>query len=256
MRVLRYIAVLVCAATGGQAQPAIDLQSVEVGTEYESVSGDFTDTRGVNGQAVLGGIGGTWRLEWGAQERFGEAGVIFGVGHSRLLSRTWVAHGFVGSSTAGAYHARLRAGAEVGRKWGRRGPLVTSLGAQVHDARDVHRDIVLTAEAAYYAGPFVVQFGNRYTISTPGDARGHYVHAALTHQRPGARSVSFRAGAGHEAYLLVEPFTARVEFPSWEAGLTWTEPVFKSWSVKARVSLYRNPYYERGGLGLGVLRRF
>lgn len=257
MRVLRYLVFLVaCSAVSALAQPGVHLRSVEAGTEYESVSGGFADTRGVRSQAILGGGGGTWRVEWGAQERFGEGGVVFGVGHSRFLGRRWVGSAYVGSSTAGAYHARLRAGAEIGRMWGSRKQFVTRLGAWVHDARDVHRDAVITAEGAYYTGPVVMQLTGRYTISTPGDARGHYVHAALTHSRPEGRSVSGRLGVGREAYLLVEPLTAEVEFRSWEAGLTWVEPVYRRWSLALRATLYHNPYYERAGVGVGVLRLF
>ncbi len=257
MCVLRSIVLaLACFGASALAQPAIHLHSVEVGTEYESVSGGFTDTRGISSQAILGGGGGTWRLQWGAQERFGEGGVVFGVGHSRFLGRKWIGSASLGSSTAGAYHARLRAGVEVGRKWGAREQFVTSLGASFHDARDVHHDVVLNAEALYYTGLVVLQLSSRYTISTPGDARGHYVHAALTHSRPGQRSVAGRIGFGREAYLRVEPLTAEIEFRSWEAGLTWIEPVYQRWSLAVRATLYHNPYYDRAGLGLGVLHRF
>ncbi|MEM1042531.1 MAG: YaiO family outer membrane beta-barrel protein [Bacteroidota bacterium] len=230
--------------------------SVEAATEYESVSGGFADTRGVSSHTILSGGGGTWRLQWSAQERFGEGGVVFGVDHARLLGRTWVASASAGSSTAGAYHARLRASAELGRKWGSRQQIVTTLGIGYHDARDVNHDVILRAEAAYYTGPLVVQLGNRYTISSPGDARGTYVHAALTYSRPDARSISGRIGLGREAYLRVEPLAVEVAFRSWELGMTWTEPVRGRWHLTARATLYHNPFYDRAGLSLGVLRRF
>ena len=254
---LSLLALGVCLVAGpSDAQTPVRLVSAEIGGEYESVSAGFADTRGTHGRLVLAAGGGTWRLEGAAQERFGEGGLLFGIGHTRVLRGRWVASGYVGGSSAGAFHARVRAGAELGRKWGARQEIVTTVGGWVYDARDVHRDAVFTAESAYYVRRWVVQVGGRLTLSTPGDMLGHYVYASLSHGRPGTREIVVRGGGGYEAYQLVGPLVADVGFQSWEAGASWLEPVGRGWALALRATAYRNPFYTRAGLGIGIARRF
>lgn len=244
---------LLLASASVQAQaPLVDL---EIGAEFEHVSDGFPNTRGVWSRATFWQAGGTWRAEWGSQERFGESGMLVGLGHTRGLSRRWVGSVYLGGSTEGRYHARVRAGAEVAYKAGSREQIVTTVGAWFHDARTVHRDYSGRAEVAYYSGPWLLQAGARYTVSTPGDARGYRAEAAVTLQPSERHSLALAASAGREAYQLVEPFTAEVEFPSWEASLTWKAPLTERWGTVVRANAYRNPYYIRAGVSAGLSLR-
>lgn len=244
------------AAPCAQAQDGLRISALEIGTRYESISGPFSDGKGVYARAVLAGLGGTWRMESDAIDRFGDSGVIYGVGHTRTLSPRVFVSGYVGSSTTGDYLPRFRVGAEVARKWGPTQGVVTSAGLWMIDARDVHRDMQATAEVSVYAKNAILQLGTRGTLSTPGDALGYAAHAALTLGAPDGRSITGRLSFGREAYLLVEPFTADVEFHSGEASLMIQQPLTDTWQLQLRAGHYRNPYYGRTGIEGGIRYRF
>ena len=255
MRTLLIAFLFLSAARLVQAQDGVRVDAIEVGGRYESLTGPYTDGRGAYVRAIVTSPGSTWRLESDAQERFGDRGVVYGVGHTRTLSPRVYVSGYLGSSTTGAYLPRLRAGAEVARKWGARQAVVTSAGLWMVDARDVHRDLMATTEVMVYAGKAVLQLGARGTLSTPGDQLGYGVHAALTVGAPDGRSFTGRLAYGREAYLLIEPLTAQVEFPSGEASLMWQEPLTDVWHLRIRAGHYQNPYYARSGVEAGVVYR-
>lgn len=240
-----------------RAQGPGPLSYVEAGASAETLTGPYADGRGGYVRATLVRPGATWRAEWALQERFGEAGAVFGAGHTRELGGQSFASAYVGSSAGTRFEPRLRAGVDVGHRWGARRALVTTAGAWVYDAPDEHRDLAAVAEAAYYAaGGVVVQAGARVTRSAPGPVWSPYAHAAVTHTGPGGRALSLRVAGGREGYLLVAPDPLEVGFASWEAQAAWRQPVGARLGVQTRAGHYRNPHYTRTSAEVGLYVRF
>ena len=237
---------------------ALRVQSLEVGARAERATADLPGGGGAS-LALLARdrAGGVWRADLDRATRFGETGVVGGLGYTRAFGRLRTAS-FVGSSTGGAYHARLRTAAALGVALGARERLVLTGTATYVDARDVHRDFVATLEAAAYPSPgLVAQAGVQVARSEPGGALGVAALGALVIGTPGARGVSARARFGREAYLLVAPPDGSfpdtdVSFLSGDASLAWREPLGDALGVRLGAGLYVNPYYTRTTLEAGL----
>ena len=241
-----------------EAPPPLRVERVEVGVRVERAGAGLPGGGGPTASVVaIDRAGAMWRLDVEHTARFGETGVVGGVGYARAFGRVRTA-AFAGSSTAGLYHARLRSAATLGVALGERQRFVVSGTLAYVDARDVHQDVVGTAElAAYLAPDFVAQLGAQLTHSDPGGAVGLAGLAAVTVGRPDARAVTARARYGREAYLLVAapdgsfPDTD-VAFRSADAMLTWREPLGDALGARIGAGVYVNPYYARTTLEAGL----
>ncbi|HLA63836.1 MAG TPA: YaiO family outer membrane beta-barrel protein [Rhodothermales bacterium] len=258
-RATRHLALLVALLLTVAAIPAAAQAQnlVEVGASADAFTGGFADGRGLYARTEIVRPVGVWRAEWGVRERFGEAGTVFGVGHQRELGHGAFASVSVGSSAGSRFESRVRAGAEVGARWGPSRRLVTTAGVWYYAAADEHRDVAVTAEAALYPAPGVVlQAGGRFTRSAPGPVWTPYGYAAVTLGRPGRASFALRAATGREGYLLAAPTPLEVDFSSYEVSATWRQPIGPRYGVQVRASHYGNPAYQRTGAELGVFARF
>ena len=246
------------APPSADAVPALRVTRVEAGLRLERAGGGLPGGGGPTAAVIaVDRAGASWRLDVEHTARFGETGVVAGVGYARAFGRLRTA-AFAGSSTAGLYHARLRTAGTVGVAVGARQQVVLSGTLAYVDARDVHEDWVGTVEVAAYAAPdLVAQLGAQLTHSDPGDAVGVAGVAAVTVGRPDARAVTARARYGNEAYLLVAapdgsfPDTD-VAFRSADAMLTWREPVTDALGVRLGAGVYVNPFYARTLLEAGL----
>lgn len=240
------------------AVPALRVRRVEAGLRVERAGAGLPGGGGPTAVVLLEDrTGATWRLDTEHSARFGERGIVAGIGYARALGR-WRAAGFAGSSTAGIYHARLRTAAAIGYAVGARQQVVLNGTVAYVDARDVHRDVVGTAEAVAYLAPdFVVQAGVQVTHSDPGSAVGVAGLGAVVVGRPDGRSLSARGRYGREAYLLVAapdgsfPDTD-VAFTSADAMVTWREPLGEAVGVRLGGGVYVNPYYARATVEAGL----
>ena len=232
------------------AQPA----RIDVQAGVERLSGPYDDGRVLRLAYVTPGPeGGAWRVDADLSHRFGEGGLGLGIHHARDVGGRWTVAGYAGTGTNNVYLPRFRAGVEGGRKWGPR--WVTAVGVGVFDAYDVHRDLLVHAEARRYGERWVLQGGGRVTVSSPGAAVGAQASVAATHISPRGRWVTARLAGGHEAWLVVEPAPLRVGFESVEASLAVRQPVVGAVGVLASATHLRNPYYTRTALEAGVTLR-
>ncbi len=234
-------------ASLAQAQPA----RMDVWAGVQQVSEPYEDGRALRLAYVTPGpSGGSWRVDADLESRFGEGGLGLGLHHARDIGSRWTAAAYAGTGTDNIFLPRFRAGVEGGRKWGQN--WVTAVGVGVFDAHDVHRDLILHVEARRFSERWVLQGGGRLTVSTPGTELGATATLAATHISPGGRWITARLAAGREAWLVVVPTPLQVGFLSAEGALQIRQPVAGGLSVLASATHYRNPYYTRTGLEVGV----
>lgn len=234
-------------ASAAQAQPA----RVDVWAGVQQVSEPYEDGRALRVAIITPSPdGGSWRIDADLESRFGEGGLSLGVHHARDIGSRWTGAAYAGTGTDNVFMPRLRAGVEGGRKWGQR--WVTAVGVGVFDAHDVHRDLIVHAEARRFGDRWMLQGGGRLTVSTPGSEIGATATLAVTHLSPRGRWITARLAAGREAWLVVDPAPLQVGFLSAEAALQVRQPVGGRMSVLAGASHYRNPYYTRTGLEAGL----
>lgn len=234
-------------ASSSRAQPArIDLLA-----GVQQLSEPYEDGRALRLAYITPGpSGGSWRIDADLESRFGERGLGLGLYHARDLGDRWTASAYAGTGTDNIFLPRFRAGVEGGRKWGSR--WVTAVGVGVFDAHDIHRDLLIHAEARRFGERWMLQGGGRLAVSTPGPELGAMANVAVTRISPRGRWITARLTGGREAWLVVEPAPLQVGFLSVEGALEVRQPVAGGLGVMARSTHYRNPYYTRTGLEAGL----
>jgi len=224
---------------------------IDVWAGVQQVSAPYEDGRVLRLAYITPGPdGGSWRIDADLESRFGEQGLGLGIQHARDIGSRWTAAAYAGTGTDNFFMPRVRAGVEGGRKWGQN--WVTAVGVGVFDAHDVHRDLILHAEARRFGKRWMLQGGGRLTMSTPGPEIGATATLAATHISPRGRWITARLAAGREAWLVVEPAALQVGFLSAEGALQIRQPVAGGLGVLASATHYRNPYYTRTGFEAGV----
>jgi YaiO family outer membrane protein len=198
-----------------------------------------------------------WSYEIVHQDEHGDDGVFFGLGNTHTFDPDWYTAVSLGTSAGGFFYPRFRADAFVNRKWLEGRNLVTTLGVGYFDAKDVHYDVSFFAGVAYYfTAPWIVEGGLRYNLSYPGAVAAPAPFLAVTYGRNKEHYVTLRAGIGREAYQLVGPSQALVDFQSEVVTLTWRQWLTQEWGFRVSAEYYNNPFYERHGVEIGVFRDF
>ncbi len=199
----------------------------------------------------------TWLGEVVYAERFGDTGTFFSVGNTHIFTEDWYSAVAVGGSSGGFFWPRFRIDAFFNRKWLEQRNLVTSLGVGYYDAKDVHHDYSLSLGATYYfEAPWIVEGGIRFNLSEPGSVKSTSQFIAVTYGRNKQHYVVGRYGFGREAYQVVGPSEVITDFYSRVVSLTWRQWIGRDWGLNAMAEHYRNPFYERNGVEVGIFVDF
>jgi YaiO family outer membrane protein len=245
--------------TAAAAPPTLTLGGyVEVGASYAALTAGEPDWRGGYLRGALDiGRRNTVLYEVTGAQRFDDEGVFFGLGLTHTIDPDWYATVSAGTSAGGFFFPRFRVDGFLNRKWLERRQLVTTLGLGYYDAKDVHHDWSFFLGGAYYfEAPWIVEGGLRVTLSNPGAVAGYQPFLAVTYGRYKAFYLTARAGGGNEAYQVVGPDTALVDFRSQTASLTWRHWLGRDWGFRASAEYYHNPTYQRVGIEFGLFRDF
>ncbi len=238
--------------TAGPASPRV----LELGAFAHQVSDDLGDWLGVAARVVAGDRLGAWYLEAIGQEAFGDRGAYASVARRLSLPAAFTVMAGVGGGSGAFVFPDVRADLSVGRAWGPRRNVLTTVGGTVVNAKRGYRDQSFFASLAGYFPGGAVEAGVRTTRSDPGEVTSQRVFGALTLGREGHRLVVLRASGGEEGYQLLGLARAINAFSSDEQALAWREWVSPSTGLTLGVEHYRNPAYTRVGVTLGVFRHF
>ena len=116
-----------------------------------------------------------------------------------------------------------------------------------------------TAQAHFrlmYPPQWIVEGGVRLNNSSPGSVNSVAQFLAVTQGRDRHHYLILRLGAGHEAYELIAPSSALVNFPSQEVSLTWRQWLSRDWGFTLGGGYYRNSAYRRTGVTVGSFKTF
>ncbi len=199
-----------------------------------------------------------WNLA--SQRHFGETGTVGALTAVHDFSPDW--YGMLGISGATAsFQNRYRVDVGAFRKWGAERRWVTGI-ALMHAASGdhIHHDNALRATLLYYApSGWTGETGVSVNRSSPGSVTSTRVFVAATAGQAGRHTVALRLEHGQEGYLPVaagQSWPADVRFRSTEATLQWRQWITPRWGYVLGTQLYRNPYYHRAGLQVGVFMDF
>jgi len=230
---------------------------VEVGSGYRQLTNGFGDWSGGYARAVFATGRNIWNAEVNGQHEFGGGGVYLAAGDTYNFNSDWYASLTLGSSVGGFFWPRFRADAFVNRKWSGRKQFITTLGYGYYASKDVHRDqSVFIGTVYYFRGPWIIEDGVRFNVSTPGVVFSPAGFAAVTQGRNKHHYVTVNAGFGQEAYQIVGPTTVLTRFPSQNITTTWRQWTGKTWGFNLVGDYYHSPFYERGGGSFGFFKEF
>ena len=230
---------------------------VEVGSGYRQLTNGFGDWSGGYARAVFATGRNIWNAEVNGQHEFGGGGVYLAAGDTYNFNSDWYASLTLGSSVGGFFWPRFRADAFVNRKWSGRKQFITTLGYGYYASKDVHRDqSVFIGTVYYFRGPWIIEDGVRFNVSSPGVVFSPAGFAAVTQGRNKHHYVTVNAGFGQEAYQIVGPATVLTRFPSQNITTTWRQWTGKTWGFNLVGDYYHSRFYERGGGSFGFFKEF
>lgn len=228
---------------------------IEANALYQPVTNDYGDWQGGYVRAVMPGVRDTWYADALALSAFGERGVQVGAAQRHDWSPRFFQ--FLGASigSGAAIMPRVRADASLGARWGAARRLQTTAGlSYVRSVTELY-DVAALASVAWYApGGLMLESGVRYNVSRPGDIRSQRVFASSAWTPSPRRTISARVFTGSEGWQTVRTGATLTRFNSQEYALAWREKVLGPVAISVQGDLYRNPFYTRSGITLGVAR--
>lgn len=200
-------------------------------------------------------------IQWetASQNHFDEQGVLGAISYTHNLSPDWYASAGVSSGTAD-FMPKFRADAAVYRKWLPKRQLITGVRTMYAKSGDgIHKDQALGLTGIYYFDklPLVAEVGVTANRSNPGSVTTYRWNTALNYGRYQDYYVTLRHDHGREGYLPQHIQNANaVNFTSHTTGVSYRKWVTPRWGYVADAEYYKNPYYSRKGMNVGVFVNF
>jgi YaiO family outer membrane protein len=249
----------------GSAIPGISIPTVGAGQGYLEVGGGHSSLTQGNPSwtdAYLRGAmavseSNVLHTEITRQDRYGEAGWYFSAGLTHVFSPNWYADGYLGVSSRCFFLPKYRTDAYIHRKLLPRKQLILTVGGGNDKYKDIHSDYRLNTEADYYLGSsWILQSGITWTQGNPGGTTVHTQYFAVTQGQNKRHFIVLRGEYGREAYELIGPATALVNFPIHDVSATWRQWVAPHWGFNISVERYNEPIFNRTGATVGFFLDF
>lgn len=222
---------------------------------YQQVTNDFGDWQGAYARVVLPWERDVLLIDALTAQGFTLRGTTGGLAHRHdWTSRVFHMLG-VNVGDGSPLFPRYRTDGLLGLRWGASRNVQTTLGASfVQSVTDLSDVAAIGAITWYAPHGLVLETGARLNTSRPGNIRSHRLHGVAIYTPNTVRSFSLRAIAGTEGWQIAGPTTTLMRFSSREVALGWRERVTDSFAINLQFDGYRNPFYSRAGVTLGVAR--
>lgn len=219
-----------------------------------------------NGATVQGAIQTDPKNIWSAtinpQREFNQSGTQGAVGNTHFFNDRVFTNISVGAGSNAIFLPRERVEGSVSRRFLSGKNLIGTLDAGYNNGRSGLRDRWVQLGGQYFVPqkPFNVELGARYNNSSPGGVGSHQQYAAATYGTYKQQFLTLRYNWGNEGYQVGVPsdgvpFTP-VKFDSHDLSLTWRKWVSHSNGFTASLEQYKNPFFKRNGVQLGVFHDF
>jgi YaiO family outer membrane protein len=233
--------------------PAPTPIEIDTYASYQSLSagyGQWSETGVLATDAVGANV---FQGQLATMRRFGTPGKYAGFGDTLTINPDWYASLNVGAGDGAFYLPRYRVDAFINRKLLAQKNLVATLGLSDYLAPDGHTDRSVGLGAIYYfTQPLVVQGEVRFNNSSPGSVNTRQQFIAATWGYAKKTQIIGRYAWGMEGYQTIGAGVQLVDFYSTDASLAVRHWIGPNWGVSAMLERYRNPYYDRQGVTLGL----
>ena len=252
-----FLCLVVPQALAAQAPMAGGLPGawVEANAFAQSVTNGFGNWQGAYLRAVRPSARDTWYADGLALRAFNESGAQLGVAHRHDWSPRIFQLLGVNVGSGASILPRARADGAIGLRFGPARRLQATAGLSYVKSVTTLSDLAGVASLAWYAPHhLVIDIGGRYNNSRPGNIQSHRISATTIWTPSARRTFSVRAIGGSEGWQIVSTGITLSRFHSQEASLAWREKLSSHLALSAQADWYRNPFYTRSGVTLGVAR--
>ena len=231
----------------GDNAPLPHAMTVDVGGALSTLSNGYGNWQSLTGRLTYEPApGNTTYADVALAREFSENGAIFSLGHVQEFASSWIVTGFLTLGGGGDFEPREKVDLSLGRKLLADQQLVATIGVSADRFRDGHSDRALITGLAWYGVPqWVLEGGIRFNWSDPGDVAGRRYYGAATWGTEGRDFVAVRAETGNEAYQVIAPGQALVNFDSQLASATWRHWLKPDRGFSIGTEVYHNPSYRR-----------
>ena len=228
---------------------------IEANALAQNVTNGYGDWRGAYVRGVRPSTRDTWYVDVLALHAFRENGIQLGAAHRH----DWTGRVFqmVGASVGNgaSIMPRARGDAALGLRLGAQRRWQATGGVSFVKSVTELSDLAGIASLAWYAPHnLMIEVGGRYNSSRPGNIQSHRLSTTTVWTPSATRTFSLRGIGGSEGWQIVRTGTTLTRFRSQETTFAWREKVTDDLALNAQVDWYRNPYYTRSGVTVGVAR--
>jgi YaiO family outer membrane protein len=219
-----------------------------------------------NGATIQGAIQtdphNIWSAAVNPQREFDIGGTQGAIGNTHFFNDRVFTNISVGAGSNAIFLPRERVEGSINRRFLSGKNLIGTLDAGYNNGHSGIRDRWVQLGGQYFVPqkPFNFELGARYNNSSPGGIGSHQQYAAATLGTYKKQFLTLRYNWGNEGYQVGVPsddvpFTP-VKFDSHDVSLTWRKWVTHSNGFTASLEQYKNPFFTRNGVQLGVFHDF
>lgn len=235
------------------------------GPGYVELGGGYSDMyprpyvpwRDAYARVMASGGRNTLTGEGSRQDRYGDTGWYYGAGVARNFSENWFGDVHAGSSVGGFFLPKLRADANINRKFLGNRQLVLTANFGYDKSKQVNHDYRFGPGFTYYTKWSIVgQGGVNFVRAFPGNLLDFSEYLSVTQGHEKEHYITVRAELGREGYEVVGPRTVLQDFDFRQYSGTWRQWIGLDWGVNIIFNHENTPFYRRNGGTLGLFFEF
>ena len=230
-------------------------RSIEGYTTLHKLNAGYSDWKEIGVRATMSTGQHQWHVEAATMNRFDLDGSYGAISDTFIIDPDWYASISFGKGNGAIYLPDYRVDGFIHRKFLSDRSLMGNLGWGRYKAPDGHQDDNINVGFTYYLDmPLVLQGEARRIQSRPGDVYSNQFFLAATWGHAGKSLLTMRRGWGHEGYQAIGATQSITGYASNQLSLSYKRWVERDWGWIASLENYRNPYYQRDGIGLSLFK--
>lgn len=201
----------------------------------------------------------TWAAAIEHDFEFGEKAFYGEIDNTHIINDKWFSNVALGLSDNSIFVPKYFFGTTISRKLLKEENLVAYLGGHAYwwrpsptTTQDLNPGLIY-----YFESPWILEGGVLFSRFMPGAifSKSYYISVAQGKEKD--HLYTLRYNFGREAYQTIGTATpALTNYSSTDITATWRQWIDKYWGFNITAEAYKNPFYERYGITVGLFRDF
>lgn len=190
---------------------------------------------------------------------FGEKAFYGEIGNTHIINDKWFSNVTLGLSDNSIFVPKYFFGTTISRKLLKEENLVAYLGGHAYwwrpspiTTQDLNPGLIY-----YFESPWILEGGVLFSRFMPGAIFSKSYYISVTQGKEKDHLYTLRYNFGRAAYQTIDTATpALTNYSSTDITATWRQWIDKYWGFNITAEAYRNRFYERYGITVGLFRDF